>query len=145
VADLTRWRWLIQYRRMIGLYAFFYAMLHVVRYLTFNLTLDVNAFVNDIIKRNYITVGMVAIVLLIPLAATSTKGMIKRMGGMNWRRLHMAVYIIAPLGVFHFYMMTKADFREPLFYGALVALALGYRVWVKMKRSRPSKPSPRAA
>ena len=145
VADLTKWRQLIQYRRMIGLYAFFYAALHVTSYLGFDLQLDWAAFIKDIIKRNYITVGMVAIVLLIPLAATSTKGMIKRMGGRAWRRLHMAVYIIAPLGVFHFYMMTKADFREPLFYAALVAIALGYRIWAKAKRSRPPKPSPRAA
>jgi sulfoxide reductase heme-binding subunit YedZ len=145
LADLTRWRWLVAYRRMIGLYAFFYAVLHVTSYLVLDLHLDWAAFFNDILKRNYITVGMVAIVLLIPLAATSTKGMIKRIGGKAWRRLHMAVYVIAPLGVFHFYMMTKADFREPLFHAGLVAIALGYRLWAKLRRHRASRPTARPA
>jgi sulfoxide reductase heme-binding subunit YedZ len=136
VAEVTGIKQIVAYRRMIGLYAFFYVALHVVSYLVIDLQLDWVAFGKDILKRNYITVGMTAAVLLIPLAATSTKGMIKRLGGRAWRRLHVAVYVIVPLGVFHFFMMTKADFREPAIYGAIVAVLLGYRLWVRLRRDR---------
>jgi len=114
----------VAYRRMIGLYAFFYAILHLTSYVIIDLQLDLNAFVQDVIKRNYITIGILAILMLIPLAITSTKGMIKRLGGRKWRKLHMLVYPIAILGVIHFYMMIRADFTRPIMYGSVIFVLL---------------------
>jgi DMSO/TMAO reductase YedYZ heme-binding membrane subunit len=99
----------------------------------------------DIVKRNYITVGMIALALLVPLALTSTKGMIKRLGGRRWKKLHMLVYPAAILGVFHFLMMVKADIREPLIYAAVLAVLLGYRVlaWGRRRFSRTVRSVPK--
>jgi len=131
----------VAYRRMIGLYAFFYAFLHVASYLGIDLQLNLDEFVKDLTKRNFIIVGMIAIVLLIPLAITSTKGMIKRLGGRRWRKLHYLIYPIAILGVFHFFMMIRADFTRPSMYAAVIFLLLAYRVWKYWQKSRPKKPS----
>jgi sulfoxide reductase heme-binding subunit YedZ len=131
----------VAYRRMIGLYAFFYAILHLTSYVIIDLQLDLNAFVQDVIKRNYITIGILAILMLIPLAITSTKGMIKRLGGRKWRKLHMLVYPIAILGVIHFYMMIRADFTRPIMYGSVIFVLLAYRVWKARQKSRPKKPA----
>lgn len=122
------WHWLAQFRRMIGLYAFFYACLHVASYVVLDQFFDWGAIGKDIVKRPYITVGMIAFVLLVPLAVTSTKGMVRRLGGRRWRRLHRLVYVAAPLGVVHFVMLVKADLRDPLFYGVVLALLLGHRL-----------------
>ena len=108
-ADVLKRNEFINYRRMIGLFALFYAFLHVTSYQVFHLKLDVAAFLKDIAERPFITVGMIAFVCLIPLGVTSTKGMIRRLGK-NWRKLHMLIYPIAILGVVHFYMMIRADF-----------------------------------
>jgi len=135
----------VAYRRMIGLYAFFYAILHLTSYVIIDLQLDLNAFVQDVIKRNYITIGILAILMLIPLAITSTKGMIKRLGGRKWRKLHMLVYPIAILGVIHFYMMIRADFTRPIMYGSVIFVLLAYRVWKARQKSRPKKPAEAAA
>jgi len=131
----------VAYRQMIGLYAFFYAILHLTSYVIIDLQLDLNAFVQDVIKRNYITIGILAILMLIPLAITSTKGMIKRLGGRKWRKLHMLVYPIAILGVIHFYMMIRADFTRPIMYGSVIFVLLAYRVWKARQKSRPKKPA----
>lgn len=123
--------WLLRIRRMLGLFAFFYASLHITSYLVLDQFFAWDDIVKDIIKRPFITVGFVAFVLLIPLAATSTNNMIKRMGAVRWQRLHKLVYLIAGLGVLHFFWMVKADIRSPLIYALILVLLLGYRVWVK--------------
>ena len=145
LADILKRNELIAYRRMIGLFALFYAVLHVASYQIFHLKLDVVAFLKDIAERPFITVGMIASVLLIPLGITSTKGMIRRMGGKAWRRLHMLIYPIALLGVVHFYMMIRADFSRPYIYGAIILLLLGYRVWKWRKRNEPRRVTAQAA
>ena len=145
LADILKRNELIAYRRMIGLFALFYAVLHVASYQIFHLKLDVVAFLKDIAERPFITVGMIAFVLLIPLGVTSTKGMIRRIGGKAWRRLHMLIYPIALLGVVHFYMMIRADFSRPYIYGAIILLLLGYRVWKWRKRNEPRRVTAQAA
>lgn len=129
LAEITKRAELVAYRRMIGLFAFFYATLHVASYVGFHLKLDWGTFVKDIVERPFITFGMLAFTALIALAATSTKGMIRRMGGRAWRRLHWAIYGAVVLGLVHFYMMIRADFSRPYIYGAVILLLLGYRVW----------------
>ncbi|HRY15345.1 MAG TPA: protein-methionine-sulfoxide reductase heme-binding subunit MsrQ [Candidatus Competibacteraceae bacterium] len=125
---LTGWNELQRYRRMLGLFAFFYVCLHFSVYLVFDHFFDGAAILADIVKRPYITVGFAAFLLLIPLAATSTNGMIKRLGR-NWQRLHRLVYVIGILGVLHYLWLVKADLREPLLYAGILAGLLGYRLW----------------
>lgn len=121
---------LIKFRRMLGLFAFFYAALHFATYMVLDLYFDFPAIVKDVLKRPYITVGFTAFVLMIPLAATSTAGMIRRLGK-RWQQLHYLVYVSAILGVVHFYWLVKADIRRPVQYGAVLAVLLGYRLVVK--------------
>jgi methionine sulfoxide reductase heme-binding subunit len=121
-------KWL-QFRRMIGLYAFFYATLHLLAYVVLDQFFDWSGILKDIIKHPYITVGFLAWLLLIPLAVTSTKGMMKRLGR-RWKLLHRLVYLIAILGVIHFTWLVKADYREPLIYGLILSVLLGLR-WLK--------------
>lgn len=125
---LSGWNRLQRFRRMLGLFAFFYVCLHFAVYLIFDQFFDWRAIVADVAKRPYITVGFAAFLLLIPLAVTSTNGMMKRLGR-NWQRLHRLVYLIAVLGVLHYAWLVKADLREPLLYGGLLAVLLGYRLW----------------
>lgn len=125
---LSGWNRLQRFRRMLGLFAFFYVGLHFAVYLVFDQFFDWQAIVADVAKRPYITVGFTAFLLLIPLAVTSTNGMMKRLGR-NWQRLHRLVYLIAVLGVLHYAWLVKADLREPLLYGGLLAVLLGYRLW----------------
>ena len=124
---LTKINRLIRYRRMLGLYAFFYLSLHFLTYLILDQFFDWQAIIRDIIERPYITVGFLAFVLLIPLAITSTKKMIRRLGG-RWHKLHRLVYVIAILGVLHFLWLVKADWLEPLVYGGILALLLILRL-----------------
>lgn len=124
----TGWNGLQRFRRMLGLFAFFYAGLHFGVYLIFDQFFDLSAIIADVAKRPYITVGFTAFVLLIPLAATSTNRMIKRLGR-NWQRLHRLVYLSAILGVLHYGWLVKADLREPLMYAGILAVLLGYRLW----------------
>jgi sulfoxide reductase heme-binding subunit YedZ len=121
---------LIKFRRMLGLFAFFYAALHFATYMVLDLYFDFPAILKDVLKRPYITVGFTAFVLMIPLAATSTAGMIRRLGK-RWQQLHYLVYASAILGVVHFYWLVKADIRRPVQYGAALAVLLGYRLVVK--------------
>ena len=135
---LTGWNWVIKLRRMAGLFVFFYAFLHFLAFLWFDHFFDVQAMFTDVIKRPFITVGFIAFLLLIPLAVTSTKGMIKRLGGKRWQWLHRLIYLIAPLGILHFWWMKagKNDFAEPILFGVTVAVLLGLRVfWARSKVS----------
>jgi len=143
-AELTGSRWLIQYRRMIGLFAFFYVCLHLTSYLALDLVLDWAALWDDILKRNYITLGMTAFVLLLPLAVTSTKGWVKRLGARRWQRLHRLVYAAGALAALHFLMLAKGNQLEPKIYAGLMALLLGYRLlrYVRRGGREMRKPSP---
>lgn len=120
--------WLLRLRRMLGLYAFFYACLHLLTYLWLDQFFDWAAIVRDIVKRPFITVGMLAFVLLLPLAITSTDSWIRRLKR-NWGKLHRLVYVIAPLGVLHYLWLVKRDIQSPLIYAALLAVLLLWRVW----------------
>ena len=133
---LTGWNELIKLRRMLGLFAFFYAALHFATYMVLDLFFDFSAIGKDILKRPYITVGFSALVLMIPLALTSNAAMIRRLGK-RWQQLHYLVYGIAMLGVVHFYWLVKADIRRPVQYGAVLVLLLGYRLvarWASLSR-----------
>lgn len=121
----------IQFRRMMGLYAFFYACLHLLSYVVLDQFFDWPAILKDIIKHPYITVGFAAWLMLVPLALTSTKGMMRRLGR-RWKSLHKLVYVIAVFGVIHYAWLVKADYREPIIYGLILALLLGMR-WLKKR------------
>ncbi len=139
---LTGWNWLVRLRRMIGLFTFFYASLHFTTFLWFDHFFDVAEMLRDVVKRPFITVGFAAFVLLIPLAATSTNAMIKRLGGKRWQWLHRLIYLIAPLGILHYWWMKagKNDFSQPIVFGLIVAALLLARVYW-----RTSKPAPGAS
>lgn len=125
------WNWLLKLRRMMGLYAFFYALLHFTTFLWFDHFFDVQEMLKDVAKRPFITVGFTAFVLLLPLAVTSTNGMVRRLGGKRWQMLHKLVYVIAPLGILHFWWMRagKHDFNKPILFGLIVLFLLGVRAW----------------
>lgn len=131
------WNELIKSRRMLGLYAFFYAFLHLITYSIFDKSLDISAIIGDIWQRPFIAVGMFAFFLLIPLAVTSTNGMIKRLGGKNWAKLHKLTYLITILGVIHFWMIVKSDLRYPIFFAFILATLLGYRIFAN--KPKPAK------
>ncbi len=120
---------LARFRRTIGLFAFSYIVLHLFSYVGVDLFFDLGQLWKDIVKRPFITLGMAAFLLLIPLAVTSTNGWVIRMGRAAWSRLHRLIYVIAPLGVVHYYLLVKADHRPPLVYGAIFALLMAWRAW----------------
>ena len=128
---LSGWNWLLKLRRMMGLYAFYYALLHFTTFLWFDHFFDVQEMLKDVAKRPFITVGFTAFVLLVPLAVTSTNGMVRRLGGKRWQLLHKLVYVIAPLGILHFWWMRagKHDFNKPILFGLIVLALLGIRAW----------------
>src|SRR5205814_1964075 len=128
---------LIRFRRMLGLFAFFYACLHFFTYIGFDKLFDLSEIWKDVAKRRYITVGFFAFLLLIPLAITSTAGWVRRLGGRRWQMLHRAIYISAICGVIHYYWLVKSAVIRPLAYAALVAVLLAWRLrqWLA-KRSR---------
>jgi len=119
---LTGWNWLLRLRRMLGLFSFFYVSVHFLTYVWLDQFFDWSSMLKDIAKRPFITVGFSAFVLLIPLAATSTNAMVRRLGAKRWQRLHRVVYIVATLGVLHFWWLVKKDIREPLIFAALLGL-----------------------
>jgi sulfoxide reductase heme-binding subunit YedZ len=127
----TNWVWLVRLRRMEGLFAFFYATLHFTTFLWFDHAFDIGEMWKDVVKRPFITVGFIAFVLLIPLAATSTNAMIKRIGAKNWQRLHRLVYLIASLGILHFWWMkaAKHNFQQPIIFGVIVGMLLLMRMY----------------
>ncbi len=134
---ITRQYWLIGVRRMIGLFAFFYATLHFLTYIWLDKFFDLHEMAKDIAKRPFITVGFSAFVLLIPLALTSTAWSIRRLGGKNWQRLHRLIYFTGILAVVHYTWLVKADLHKPIEYGILLSILLLYRVgvWFSEKAS----------
>ena len=126
---LTGWNALLRLRRMLGLFAFFYACVHFLTWIWIDQYFDFNGIVKDVIKRPFITLGFTCLLLLIPLAVTSTNAMVKRLGARNWRRLHRLVYAIGIGGVIHYWWLVKSDIREPLLYASILALLLGLRLW----------------
>jgi methionine sulfoxide reductase heme-binding subunit len=125
---LARLPWLIRFRRMLGLFAFFYGCLHLTTYVWLDKFFDVHAMLHDIAKRKFITAGMTGWFLMLPLAITSTSGWIRRMGGKRWQQLHKLIYLSATAGVVHFIWLVKADLRRPLTYGSVLAVLLAYRL-----------------
>ena len=131
---LSGWGAPMRFRRMLGLFAFAYSFLHTANYIALDQFFDWQEIWADVFTRRYITVGWVAFLLLFPLAATSTNAMVRRLGAARWKQLHRLVYLIAIGSVIHYYLMVKADVREPLIYAAVLALLLGYRVVAAMRR-----------
>lgn len=134
---ITGWQSWIRFRRMLGLFAFFYALLHLTTWLWLDKFFDVREMVADVLKRRFITVGMTALLLMLPLALTSTKGWIRRLGK-RWQKLHRLVYFSAIAGVIHYWWLVKADVRLPEIYAAILVSLLGIRVMIAVrKRSAP--------
>jgi len=136
---------LIRFRRMLGLFGFFYVCLHFLTYLGPDQSFSFSGMLKDVAKRPSITVGFAAFVLLIPLAITSTAAWIRRLGGKRWQALHRAVYASAVLGVIHYYWLVKSDVRKPLFYGSLVAILLAWRIWSWMSKKKAPAPVARTS
>jgi methionine sulfoxide reductase heme-binding subunit len=137
----------VRYRRMLGLFAFFYGTLHLVTYVWFDQFFDVASITKDVLKRPFITVGFAAFLLMVPLALTSTTGWIRRLGGKRWQALHRLVYATAALGVVHYWWLVKADISRPLTYGVILATLLAARLALRMKAKPAARgvvaPSPR--
>lgn len=132
---LTGWAALGRLRRMLGLFAFFYALVHFLTWIWVGQQFDPGAIARDVVKRPFITMGFAALLMLVPLAATSTDAMARRLGGRRWRALHRLAYVIAVCGVIHFLWLVKSDIREPLLYAAILAVLLGMRAWWALRRS----------
>lgn len=131
---VLRWNELARYRRMLGLFAFFYVSLHVTNYVAVDQFFDLSEIWIDVTKRLFMTAGMAGFVVLLALALTSTDAMQKRLGGRRWRQLHRLVYVAAVLVVIHFYMMVKVDVTEPVIYGSVLTVLLGVRVWRQIRQ-----------
>jgi sulfoxide reductase heme-binding subunit YedZ len=140
VRQITGWNWLAKHRRTLGLFAFGYVTLHWVAYAFLDVQLDLGELVKDLLKRPYIYLGMLALALLLPMAITSTRAMIKRLGK-HWARLHRAIYVVAILGVIHYGMAVKKDLTYPLNYAAVLTLLLGWRA-MKWAQKRAASASP---
>lgn len=132
---LTGWNWLTRFRRMLGLFTFFYALMHFLTWLFLDQGLLLSAILEDIIERPFITIGFAALLLLVALAVTSTNGMRRRLGR-RWQTLHNAAYLIAVLGVWHYWWQVKKDITEPLTYAAILAVLLGARLWWQWRRRK---------
>ena len=141
---ITGWNWLIQFRRMLGLYAFFYGCLHFLCFFSLDRGFSISSTLTEMVKRKYLIVGGIALVLMIPLAITSTNAMIKWMGGQRWRALHRLAYVAAIFGVIHYYMQVKRDVRQPLTFAAVLAVLLGWRLmqyWQQRKLKPVAAPA----
>lgn len=125
---VTGWHWLVRLRRMFGLYAFFYAAIHVVTYLWLDQLFDLDAIWRDVAKRPLIAAGFLSFVLMVPLAATSTDRMVRRLGGRRWQQFHRAVYLVAVAGVVHFWWLVKLDYTRPLIYSVIIGALLFTRL-----------------
>jgi len=136
---MTGWNWLIRFRRMLGLFAFFYVLNHFLVWLLLDQRLLMSAILEDIVERPFITIGFTAFLLLIAMASTSTLALRRRLGR-RWQQLHNSVYVVGLLGVWHYWWQVKLDIREPLVYAAVLAVLLGHRVWYRYKH----RPTPRA-
>ena len=135
---VTGLNWLVRFRRMLGLFAFFYGSLHLLTYVAFDRFFHLTTIPGDVLKRPFIAIGMTAFFLMLPLAVTSTDKMVKRLGGKRWMRLHRVVYLSGIMGVLHYYMLVKSDVRLPLTFAFLLAVLLGFRVFAKYYTS-PSR------
>ena len=129
------------FRRMLGLFAFFYGSLHFMTYFILDHSLEFSGVWEDVVKRPYITAGFTAFVLMIPLALTSTQGWIRRLGGKRWNLLHRLIYITAMGGVLHYFWKVKLDTTNPLYYAAVVAVLLGARVWQRARKASAKAPA----
>lgn len=138
--QLFGWPQLVRVRRLLGLFTFFYAALHLLIYVSLDLRFDLHALLQDLTKRPYITVGFSALVILSALAATSTQKMMRRLGR-RWQSLHRWIYAAGVLAVWHFWWQVKRDIREPLLYVAALALLLGWRLWRRRSATSPSAPA----
>lgn len=132
---LTGWNQVVTFRRMLGLYVFFYAVLHMLMYLWLDQFFDINEIIKDIIKRPFITIGFFTFTALIPLVITSNNTMVKRLGGKRWKKLHQLTYFIAIASSVHFYMLVKQDKTEPLFYIALLVILFAIRLYKYHQKS----------
>jgi len=133
---VTGLNWLVRFRRMLGLFAFFYGSLHLLTYVAFDRFFHLTTVPGDVYKRPFIAIGMSAFFLMLPLAITSTDKMVKRLGGKRWMRLHRIVYISGILGALHYYMLVKSDVRLPVTFAFLLAVLLGFRILAKYYTSR---------
>ena len=124
---------LIKYRRIFGLFAFFYGLVHLTTYFIFDRSSSLSGTVSDVIQRPFIAFGMLAFFLMVPLAVTSTNAMVKRLGGKRWQRLHRLIYVTAIFGVIHFWMIVKSDITYPALFGLVLAVLLGYRLYSRYK------------
>jgi DMSO/TMAO reductase YedYZ heme-binding membrane subunit len=148
---ITGLNWLIHFRRMLGLYAFFYGCLHFSLFFSLDRAFSIPGTLTEMVKRKYLILGSTAFLVMVPLAITSTNGMIKRLGGKRWRALHRLAYVAACCGVVHYYMQVKADVRQPRVFVAVLAVLLGYRL-LEVRRQRkpalaptgPAEPKPGA-
>jgi sulfoxide reductase heme-binding subunit YedZ len=131
---------LVRYRRMLGLFAFFYTCVHLLLYLTFDQVFDLRGVIADVMKRPYITVGMAGFVMMIPLAVTSTAAMVRRLGASRWQLLHRLVYFCTLAGVIHFWWLVKSDIHEPALYAAVFGLLMLFRVQMWIEKGRKPKP-----
>ncbi len=136
---LTGWNELIRVRRLIGLTAFWYACLHLTTYLVFDQSLSMDEILKDIVEHPWVLVGFTAFLCLVPLAITSTKGWVRRLGGKRWQRLHRLVYVAAIAGVLHYFWLVKKDVQAPLLYGLVLLVLLGTRAWLAWGRARAGR------
>ena len=140
VRRTTGLNWLVRFRRMLGLFAFFYGSLHLMTYVAFDRFFHLTTIPADVLKRPFIAIGMTAFLLMLPLAITSTDKMVKRLGGKRWALLHRLVYIAGVLGVLHYYMLVKSDVRLPLTFAFVLAVLLGFRILAKYYKASPPLP-----
>jgi methionine sulfoxide reductase heme-binding subunit len=133
---------LTRFRRMLGLFAFFYVCVHLLMYLTFDQMFSISGIFADVVKRPYITVGTAGFLMLVPLAVTSTAAMVRRLGPKRWQLLHRLIYFCALAGVIHYYWLVKSDVREPLMYGAILTLLMLFRVRLWLTKGAKNKPQP---
>ncbi len=133
---VTGWNWLVRFRRMLGLFAFFYVLMHFLTWLILDQSLLLSAIAEDLTERPFITIGFTAFVLLTALAATSTNGMRRRMGR-RWQKLHYGVYVIGLLGVWHYWWQVKKDASDAQIYAVILAVLLGFRIWWKLRQRKP--------
>ena len=140
---LTGWNWLTRFRRMLGLFTFFYVLLHFLTWLVLDQGLLMSAIVEDLAKRPFITIGFAALVFLTALAATSTNAARRRLGR-RWQKLHNLTYLIAVLGVWHYWWQVKKDIRDPLIYAVVLAVLLGLRLWFHYRKTSQRRRAPAA-
>jgi sulfoxide reductase heme-binding subunit YedZ len=139
---ITGLNWLVKFRRLLGLFAFFYGFLHLMTYIWFDRYFNLKSVPGDIASRPFIAIGMLAFFLMVPLAITSTNKMVKRLGGKRWNTLHKLIYAAGIAGALHYWLLVKSDTRLPLTFGFILLLLLGYRLFVRVYP--PGNPAPRA-